>query len=751
MRPRLDSVVRPWLWLLVFAPLGVLPLTSGDADARPERTAASPRLVVVPFALDAARRPGVVAAQLFIANPRPVDERCELLRFRLSADGLPLYEQALAHTLPGGPDFAELVEWIERLPPELTHRHGPRAFAPADAPEYPAARWSDRITAVRKRLADLRSRYRLPGAERPFVSHDFWLPLDQLVTASDAARTLSFELELDLRFADGPVTTWRGGHELRWLGAPRPLPQALASSGWSVHAGDLHVHSCHGEATNACAPSADCAAESFQTSGSFTYAQLKSQYQALGLDWFTATDHSYCIDSDAEYAQIVTEVDALDEPGFAVLPDLEVSNDEIGPQIGSDVGDTTCLFTTSANHLGAHGIQARIPGGDDAFLGFCDGLFGDALEDFEINVASVRAMGGFGIANHPTGSFGWNSFDATDGLEAQELHGVEIWNGAFVSGQGGDVGQWVDWLRAGRVLYAYSGSDTHDAAFAFGANHVLLSEPLSRASLVAALAAGRSYVSNGPLLVLEVDEGASTHAMGQVQALPAGGPDAPVTVRAFDDFGSATGTVTLFTGTVGAPAEAVVGTSGPLSGAGTYELDTQRSGSVASWFRAYATNTGLTEVAYSNPVFFRVASADPTVYCTAKTASGGCVPSLAWSGTPSATLATPFDVVATDVVNQKPGLAILALAPGAIPFQGATLCVTPPTQRGPITFSAGNPPPDDCSGALATDVNALIQSGFSPILTSGTTIHTQVWFRDPQDGTGFGTGLSNALRFTIQP
>ena len=80
------------------------------------------------------------------------------------------------------------------------------------------------------------------------------------------------------------------------------MPSALASerAGYSVHAGDLHVHSCHGEALDACAPSSDCTAESFQTSGSFSYAELRTMYEALGIDWFTATDHSYCINSETE-------------------------------------------------------------------------------------------------------------------------------------------------------------------------------------------------------------------------------------------------------------------------------------------------------------------------------------------------------------------------------------------------------------------------------------------------------------------
>jgi hypothetical protein len=49
------------------------------------------------------------------------------------------------------------------------------------------------------------------------------------------------------------------------------------------------------------------------------------------------------------------------------------------------------------------------------------------------------------------------------------------------------------------------------------------------------------------------------------------------------------------------------------------------------------------------------------------------------------------------------------------------------------------------------DFNAWIQSGADPLLLAGKTVNGQYWFRDPQDPAGFGTGLTDALEFTIQP
>jgi hypothetical protein len=393
--------------------------------------------------------------------------------------------------------------------------------------------------------------------------------------------------------------------------------------------------------------------------------------------------------------------------------------------------------------MGAHGIATRKPGGSNGFAGFCNGVAG-----FQANAAAVRAEDGYPIVNHPAASsFAWNSVAATDGIEAGEMHGVEIWNGASMSGQGGNVGAWVNWLLGGRILYAYSGSDTHDAAFAFGANHALLEgEPFTIENVEAAVKGGRSYVSSGPFLTVEVELGPELLDMGTLHALPAGGPNRAALVRAHYDFGAGSGTVQLFEGQVGAGSETILCTSGTLSGAGTFECAATVSGAVASYYRAYASGSG---VAYSNPVFFRPGTGSVTAYCTAKTNSQGCVPSMSWNGLPSASLDSPFVVQATNVLNNKSGLLFYGYAQASIPFQGGVKCIPAPTKRTPIQNSGGNPPPDDCSGAYTFDFRARIQSGIDPNLVPGAAVYAQFWSRDPQSAST--TGLTDAVCFTIQP
>lgn len=136
----------------------------------------------------------------------------------------------------------------------------------------------------------------------------------------------------------------------------------------------------------------------------------------------------------------------------------------------------------------------------------------------------------------------------------------------------------------------------------------------------------------------------------------------------------------------------------------------------------------------------------PTVYCTAKTASVGCVPAIGSSGTPSFNAST-FVVHCDHVVSQQFGLLLLSDQPAAVPFQGGTLCLGGPLGRTPVTFSngLGN---GNCSGRLEFAVTSgfLLSRGLLP----GSTVFAQWWYRDPALYPAAPVGLSDALRFTVQ-
>jgi len=516
-----------------------------------------------------------------------------------------------------------------------------------------------------------------------------------------------------------------------------------------IHRGDMHVHSCHGESIGACAPSTNCTAESFQVTGSFSFAELRTQYAAIGTSWYTATDHSYCINDDAEHQAIISECASSSDSSFLCLPHLELSSDEEGPQTGSDLADILCLGLTAANHMGAHGITSRIEGGEDGFLGFCDGLFSDVLNPFSQNIATINAQGGFAIANHPTGgTFGWESYADTVGQESGGLHGVEIWNGATQVGQSGPVGRWVEWLLDGRLLYGYSGSDTHSQAIPYGANCVLFyGEPFSSDNLTDLLRAGRLYISDGPVLIGDVVIGGQPLSMGTVQTLPPNAPQTQVSARAHYNFGSTTGTITIFHGRVGDAGETVLAQSSSLSGEGVFEVPHSLELSTRTWYRVYAETSGGT--AYGNPVFFQPSSSDPTAYCASTQVTQGCSNDITFSGAPSATSSSPFVITASPAPSNRNGIFFYGYNPAFNPFNAGTLCVQPPIRRTPVQNSGGDPPPINCSGAFSFDFNSFMSSSSDPQLGAGVTVYGQFWFRSPGDPGN--SAMSQAAAFTIQP
>ncbi len=145
----------------------------------------------------------------------------------------------------------------------------------------------------------------------------------------------------------------------------------------------------------------------------------------------------------------------------------------------------------------------------------------------------------------------------------------------------------------------------------------------------------------------------------------------------------------------------------------------------------------------------------PTVYCAAKVNSLGCMPAIAYSGTPSATAGSGFVVSTANVLNNKSGLLVYGVTGrAAIPFQGGTLCILGTVKRAAPSTSGGTPTGVDCSGVFAIDMNAFAVGALGgsplPALTvPGTVVDCQWWGRDPGYSPPYNTTLSDALEYTI--
>jgi hypothetical protein len=145
-----------------------------------------------------------------------------------------------------------------------------------------------------------------------------------------------------------------------------------------------------------------------------------------------------------------------------------------------------------------------------------------------------------------------------------------------------------------------------------------------------------------------------------------------------------------------------------------------------------------------------------STYCTAGTTSHGCVPSIAGTGTPSASASSGFAISVSAVEGMKSGLIFYGIDnSGFVPTPwglGGTsfLCVKAPTQRTAPQSSGGSF--NQCDGVLSIDWNSYVSSTPGALGTpfaAGANVFAQAWFRDPPAAKT--TNLSDGLHFLVMP
>ncbi|HTF89242.1 MAG TPA: integrin alpha [Planctomycetota bacterium] len=156
----------------------------------------------------------------------------------------------------------------------------------------------------------------------------------------------------------------------------------------------------------------------------------------------------------------------------------------------------------------------------------------------------------------------------------------------------------------------------------------------------------------------------------------------------------------------------------------------------------HGTNCGRVRVVLGNTSF-------PSAYCTAKTNSVFCIPSIFYTGCPSASIGDNFRIHASSVLLNKVGLLIWSRSAASIPFSEGTLCLGAPVRRTPGQTAYAQPAGQNCIGAYDYHFSQAYMA--AQTVNAGDQIYAQHWSRDPGFPPPNNVGLTNALHVTILP
>jgi hypothetical protein len=163
-------------------------------------------------------------------------------------------------------------------------------------------------------------------------------------------------------------------------------------------------------------------------------------------------------------------------------------------------------------------------------------------------------------------------------------------------------------------------------------------------------------------------------------------------------------------------------------------------------------DNSVVEAAVDDVLVFEPLCQGPQTYCTAGTSASGCQAQITWSGTPSATASSGFQLIVPVVEGDKSGLFFFGKnGPLAKPWGNGSSyrCVAPPARRGGLLHGAGTQ--GECDGTFVDDLNAHWQSSPQSNPGAGSTVWAQLWYRDPFTTSNQPTSLSDALEFVVLP
>lgn len=136
------------------------------------------------------------------------------------------------------------------------------------------------------------------------------------------------------------------------------------------------------------------------------------------------------------------------------------------------------------------------------------------------------------------------------------------------------------------------------------------------------------------------------------------------------------------------------------------------------------------------------------VYGLGKVSSNGCEPVMTFEGVPSVASGLPFMLIATNIKKNAPGVLWYSLTPAQSAYQGGTIYVGGHVYESAVMTAGGATP---CGGRYEFDMNVAIRSAPSPASLIGSEVFAQYVYLDQGFPVGSQAGMTNAVRFTIQP
>ena len=285
--------------------------------------------------------------------------------------------------------------------------------------------------------------------------------------------------------------------------------------GWA--SGDAHVHTSY---------------TSDQAEFGPPVSVITDMAKAMDLQWAALTDHSYDLD-DSEDSYLVNDPElprwnafqeevAADESGVCLIAGEEVSCGN------SSDRNVHLLALNTAEHISGKGDSAEVltPQKPDLTIP-------------EV-VERVNGQGGLAVAAHPgfrpiaaeqllfrRGGWTWPD------VSVDNLGGLQIWNGARNREFRRGMRMWTQLLLQGKQIPVLAGNDSHgsfgrfrqvsipwlfmtdDTQHLFARARTVVEAPVcDKATVMESLAHGKSYLSDGPSLLMYAESDSDYHSIG---------------------------------------------------------------------------------------------------------------------------------------------------------------------------------------------------------------------------------------------